>query len=568
MAAFFFPEVHRKGDFIWSGVGLFYALILWACAGRITGAVLLGQGASVSLIGWLGWQAITLRRAVAPVGNRTPVPANVQQQLTNVLQTPPIAAATNLQPMSFDGTGDGTGATTSDAAINPSSGHPSPDNASTGLAANPSTEITVEDSLATPTEAPIQNVDLDRAQAPTTQTWKPVVETGEISNASDVRSIAEPDGADDEEFPGEIPEAEISDAVDFGAAQSGLQATAASASVPQPITQPAGQSGGFSRTINTIIGTISGAITGLIGAIAGLFTRFSRKNNPQSPTSSLTSASRTTSPTGAGNLQQRIEAIQDSELVSGARASLNQAAQKVADVVEDIKDSELVSEVKDSLGKVAEKITDGIEDIKDSELVSEARESLDEATQTIRDKAEDIVEGSAATLANLAEGAADRLEKVSEKLDDVAASVSEPTSEPISETIPQAVSEPETVGTTIELGVQAEVAPDIQTESQPEVSSQTPDESPDPSASVVLEIIKLEDDPTTEIPPETLEVAKNLKSGEVQPPIASPDLDTHPVEPQENPVLKRPKPPGSGRKKVTPKPIEKPDLDNLDADKK
>ena len=30
MAAFFFPEVHRKSDFTWSGVGLFYALIfLW-----------------------------------------------------------------------------------------------------------------------------------------------------------------------------------------------------------------------------------------------------------------------------------------------------------------------------------------------------------------------------------------------------------------------------------------------------------------------------------------------------------------------------------------------------------
>ena len=36
-AAFFFPEVYRKGDFFWSGVGMFYALILWFCAGRITG---------------------------------------------------------------------------------------------------------------------------------------------------------------------------------------------------------------------------------------------------------------------------------------------------------------------------------------------------------------------------------------------------------------------------------------------------------------------------------------------------------------------------------------------------
>uniref|UniRef100_A0ACD5GY64 Ycf66 family protein n=1 Tax=Desertifilum tharense IPPAS B-1220 TaxID=1781255 RepID=A0ACD5GY64_9CYAN len=33
----FFPEVYRKGDFIWSGVGLFYALVLWVCAGQIRG---------------------------------------------------------------------------------------------------------------------------------------------------------------------------------------------------------------------------------------------------------------------------------------------------------------------------------------------------------------------------------------------------------------------------------------------------------------------------------------------------------------------------------------------------
>jgi hypothetical protein len=32
LAAFFLPEVHRKNDFIWSGVGLFYALVLWVCA--------------------------------------------------------------------------------------------------------------------------------------------------------------------------------------------------------------------------------------------------------------------------------------------------------------------------------------------------------------------------------------------------------------------------------------------------------------------------------------------------------------------------------------------------------
>ncbi|MDX2244293.1 MAG: Ycf66 family protein [Leptolyngbyaceae cyanobacterium bins.302] len=74
MAAFFFPEVHRKNDFIWSGVGLFYALVLWVCAGRITGGVLLGQIAGVTLLGWLGWQTFLLRRQVAPIDQQTPLP--------------------------------------------------------------------------------------------------------------------------------------------------------------------------------------------------------------------------------------------------------------------------------------------------------------------------------------------------------------------------------------------------------------------------------------------------------------------------------------------------------------
>ena len=77
MAAFFFPEVHRKSDFTWSGVGLFYALILWACAGRITGALLLGQMAGVAMLGWFAWEALTLRRLVTPVAEQTPIPQSV-----------------------------------------------------------------------------------------------------------------------------------------------------------------------------------------------------------------------------------------------------------------------------------------------------------------------------------------------------------------------------------------------------------------------------------------------------------------------------------------------------------
>ncbi len=86
MAAFFFPEVHRKHDFIWSGVGLFYALVLWVCAGRITGGVLLGQTASVALLGWFGWQTLTLRRQISPLEQQTALPSDMEWQsaLSNV----------------------------------------------------------------------------------------------------------------------------------------------------------------------------------------------------------------------------------------------------------------------------------------------------------------------------------------------------------------------------------------------------------------------------------------------------------------------------------------------------
>lgn len=81
MAAFFFPEVHRKNDFYWSGVGLFYALALWVCAGRITGGVLLGQVASVSLIGWLGWQTLNLRHEQTSPQEKTEISPEVEEKI-------------------------------------------------------------------------------------------------------------------------------------------------------------------------------------------------------------------------------------------------------------------------------------------------------------------------------------------------------------------------------------------------------------------------------------------------------------------------------------------------------
>lgn len=84
IAAFFFPEIHRKNDFYWSFLGFFYALVLWVCAGRITGGVLLGQTASVVLLGWMGWQTLTLRKIKSPVGEQTEISPEVQEQIKNL----------------------------------------------------------------------------------------------------------------------------------------------------------------------------------------------------------------------------------------------------------------------------------------------------------------------------------------------------------------------------------------------------------------------------------------------------------------------------------------------------
>lgn len=65
LTAFSMTEIHEKNDFLWSGVGLFYALVLWFCASRITGSVLLGQVAAVTLVLSFNWQNIKLRKAIA-----------------------------------------------------------------------------------------------------------------------------------------------------------------------------------------------------------------------------------------------------------------------------------------------------------------------------------------------------------------------------------------------------------------------------------------------------------------------------------------------------------------------
>ncbi len=85
IGAFFFPKIHRKLDFFWSGVGFFYALVLWVCAGRITGGVLLGQLSAVALLGWFGWQTLTLRQEIALPEEKTEVQGSITSALPNLL---------------------------------------------------------------------------------------------------------------------------------------------------------------------------------------------------------------------------------------------------------------------------------------------------------------------------------------------------------------------------------------------------------------------------------------------------------------------------------------------------
>jgi cell division protein FtsL len=109
LAAFFFPEIHRKNDFIWSGVGLFYALVLWVFAQRITGGLLLGHVASVALLYWFGWQTLSLRQQLTPKVQQTQIPSaeevktNLQQQVTKLSLQERLAQLQNSLGNIFSG---------------------------------------------------------------------------------------------------------------------------------------------------------------------------------------------------------------------------------------------------------------------------------------------------------------------------------------------------------------------------------------------------------------------------------------------------------------------------------
>ena len=74
MIPFFFPEVYRKYDITWSGVGTAYAIALWLCVDQMTPPLLLIQVAIIALLGRFTWQNLELRRAIAPDAEKTAFP--------------------------------------------------------------------------------------------------------------------------------------------------------------------------------------------------------------------------------------------------------------------------------------------------------------------------------------------------------------------------------------------------------------------------------------------------------------------------------------------------------------
>ena len=99
LTAFFFKDIHRQDDFFWSGIGLFYALVLWFCASSIRGAVLLGQLAVVSLLIAYFWQVIKLRDAISHPEKKENLDSfSIVSFWQNLLKRSPVqSASTSLE---------------------------------------------------------------------------------------------------------------------------------------------------------------------------------------------------------------------------------------------------------------------------------------------------------------------------------------------------------------------------------------------------------------------------------------------------------------------------------------
>ena len=102
VAAFFYPEVHRRSDVFLSGAGMLYAVLLWFCAGQMTAMVALSQVMAIALLLFLGWQTLSIRREKTPVYQQTPVsltPEVVGDWAKNTINQLRIAPADKMRPL-------------------------------------------------------------------------------------------------------------------------------------------------------------------------------------------------------------------------------------------------------------------------------------------------------------------------------------------------------------------------------------------------------------------------------------------------------------------------------------
>lgn len=102
LTAFLKSDLHRRDDFLWSVVGLFYALVLWYCARNITGAVLLGQAAATALLISYSWQILKLREMIAnPEKAATTSSFSISQSINGLFkrnrpQAEPVVSSTPI----------------------------------------------------------------------------------------------------------------------------------------------------------------------------------------------------------------------------------------------------------------------------------------------------------------------------------------------------------------------------------------------------------------------------------------------------------------------------------------
>ncbi|MEG5164133.1 Ycf66 family protein [Microcoleus sp. AT3-A2] len=348
MAAFFFPEVHRKSDFTWSGVGLFYALILWACAGRITGALLLGQMAGVAMLGWFAWETLTLRRQVTPVAEQTPIPQSANLAAAGVPFTGLFAkkkepAATKKPKFvrSPKPKTDVVPAPTLDKGEVKLEEQPAIAPIAESIAESaidePTTESAIAPDLKIPDSKPpaIAEIPVFSVETPAAETSQPPAESAassftplplplEISEIAVAPSV-EPAEAPPE--PQQQPEADdFDEETEWRTAVKESQAAAAAAVAPTPPTppKPAKKSGGF----GSLFDNIKNSLGGMLGRGAG---KNKSDATPQTPKPSVTPESIAPESKITATPAPGIDQILESEL---AEAAAEVAAETTNTVVE------------------------------------------------------------------------------------------------------------------------------------------------------------------------------------------------------------------------------------------